>query len=424
MARPRKHDGVVYKRGGTSVLWMSYLDRAGKRIRESTFTQDWQEANKKLRERLHARDNRVLEIVRKGEQMEFEEWVDFFLENYSKPPLRADKTHNANMRASKHLKAAFQGYKLADLTADGIELYLRKRLRDRVRVKTTAGFIERGELKPATVHQELRVLRRMLNVAVRKKLLPSNPCAGVEFPVAVKGLFRPHYVTWSEQRKLEIHAPEYLRNIVRIITETGLRVYKELMPMKKENLDLANAVVWIPDSKTPNGVAEVPLTPIAVEAFRDQLRLSPCSPYLFPSDENPSGHQLTLKTRLERHLAARPGPVFPHLRFALHLRDAAQCRRRCRRVGHTVAAAGRRESVQEVFADETADEARSFNQAESAGERTGHESGHQLRHSEGELMGFWHSFDTVLAQFAPRTGQIARAWHGAVRGSGLESVEQ
>jgi integrase len=242
--------------------------------------------------------------------MGFEEWVDFFLESYSKPPLRAAKTHNANMRASKHLKAAFQGYKLADLTADGIESYLRRRLRDRVRVKTTAGFIERGELKPATVHQELRVLRRMLNVAVRKKLLPSNPCAGVEFPVAVKGLFRPHYLTWSEQRKLEIHAPEYLRNIVRIITETGLRVYKELMPMKKENLDLANAVVWIPDSKTPNGVAEVPLTPIAVEAFRDQLRLSPCSPYLFPSDENPSGHQKTLKTVWSATLRRAKVPYF------------------------------------------------------------------------------------------------------------------
>jgi site-specific recombinase XerC len=100
--------------------------------------------------------------------------------------IRAAKTHNANLRATKHLKAAFQGLKLADLTADGIELYLRKRLRDRVRIKTTAGYIERGELKPATVHQELRVLRRMLNVAVRKKLLPSNPCAGVEFPVCCK----------------------------------------------------------------------------------------------------------------------------------------------------------------------------------------------------------------------------------------------
>ena len=118
-----------------------------------------------------------------GEQMGFEEWVHLFLENYSKPPLRAAKTHNANMRASKHLKAAFQGYKLADLTADGIELYLR--LRDRVCVKTTAGCIERGELKPATVHQELRVLRRMLNVAARKKTLTLESLLWGEEPVMV-----------------------------------------------------------------------------------------------------------------------------------------------------------------------------------------------------------------------------------------------
>jgi hypothetical protein len=51
---------------------------------------------------------------------------------------------------------------------------------------------------------------------------------------------------------------------VRIITETGLRVYRELMPMQKEQLDLANAMVWIPDSKTPNGVAEILLTPLAL----------------------------------------------------------------------------------------------------------------------------------------------------------------
>ncbi len=184
---------------------------------------------------------------------------------------------------------------LAELTADEIEWYLRKRLRDRVRIKTVAGFIERQELKPATVHQELRVLRRMLNIAVKKKLLPANPCAGVEFPVPLKGLFRPHYVTWSEQRQIVAHAPEYLRNIVRIITETGLRIYKELMPIRREQLDLENAVLWIPDSKTPNGEADLPLTPLAVQAFRDQLRLSPLSLCLFPSDENPSGHQKSVK---------------------------------------------------------------------------------------------------------------------------------
>ena len=70
-------------------------------------TEDWQEAQRKLRERLQARDDKILEIVRKGEQLQFSDWVDFFLENYSKPPIRAEKTHEANERAVKHLKEAF-----------------------------------------------------------------------------------------------------------------------------------------------------------------------------------------------------------------------------------------------------------------------------------------------------------------------------
>jgi integrase len=111
----------------------------------------------------------------------------------------------------------------------------------------------------------------MLNVAVRKRLLSANPCSGVEFPVKVKGMFRPHYVSWSEQRRIEFHAPDYVSNIIRIISETGLRVYSELMCMKKEQVDLENAMVRIPDSKTPNGIAEVPLTELARGAFRSRF---------------------------------------------------------------------------------------------------------------------------------------------------------
>jgi integrase len=112
----------------------------------------------------------------------------------------------------------------------------------------------------------------------------------------VKGLFRPHYVGGSEQQRIGFQAPEYLRNIIRIITESGLRVYKELMPMTKEQVELENAVVWIPDSKTPNGIAEVPLTDLAVETFCEQIRIAGPGPWLFPGDENPTGPQKTLKT--------------------------------------------------------------------------------------------------------------------------------
>ena len=176
MARPRKHDGVVYRRNESQFWWMRYWDRAGQRREEPTRTADWKEAQQKLRERLQARDDNVLEIVHKGERTTVREWAELFLENYSKPPLRSDKTHESHQRAIKHLLQVFGSRKLTDLSADMIEGYLRTRLRARVRRKTRAGVIEKGVVKPSTVHQEFRVFRRMLNVAVRKRLLPSNPC--------------------------------------------------------------------------------------------------------------------------------------------------------------------------------------------------------------------------------------------------------
>jgi integrase len=310
MARPSKHDGVVYQRGDSKVWWMRYRDTSGRRHLESTGSEDWDEAQRRLRERLQARDDRTLEVVRKGEQLFFKDWVAFFMENYSKPPMRAAKTHEANGRAMMHLQSAFGSWRLVDVTADDIEQYLRSRLKKRALVKTREGYRELGLLKATTVHQEFRVLRRCLNVAVRKKLLASNPCAGVEFPVSIRGLFRPHYVTWSEQQMIEFHAPDYLRNVVRIITETGLRVYKELTVMKKDQVDLGNAVAWIPDSKTPNGVAEVPLSPLAAQAFQDQVRIAGPGLYLFPSDKNQSGHQRTLKTVWHKTLKRAKIPYF------------------------------------------------------------------------------------------------------------------
>lgn len=310
MPKARKYDGTVYRRTSTQIWWIRYRDRKGILRRESSRTADWDEANTKLRQRLLARDANLLEVVRKGETLTYDQWADSFLENYSKPPMRAPGTHSANERCIKHLRVAFSETRLVDLSADLIDLYLRERLRAPIIVKTKLGYRELRTVKSTTVHQEFRVLRRMLNVAVRKKLLAANPCSGVEFPVAVKGLFRPHYVSWSEQQRIEAHAPQYLRNIVRIITETGLRIYKELIPMRKNQIDLQNAVIWIPDSKTPNGTAEVPLTSFAIEAFRDQMAISGPGPFLFPSDLNPTGHLKRLKTVWNKTLRRANVPYF------------------------------------------------------------------------------------------------------------------
>jgi len=310
MARPSRHDGVVYRRNDSSIWWMRYRDKTGRRRLESTNTTDWDEAQRQMRERLAARDNNTLDVVRKGRQTTFNEWADFFLENYSKPPMREVATHEANQNALKALRPMFGAMKLTDIDAAQIEAHLRHRLQQKKHVRRKAGVVELGTLKPTTVHQEFRVLRRILNVAVKKKLCPTNPCAGVEFPVILKGLFRPHYMTSTEQAKIEEHAPVYLKNVIRIITETGLRVYKELAPMKKEQVDLANKVVFIADSKTPTGVAEVPLTDIAVEAFRSQIELAGPGPWLFPSAKKPAEAQTNFKKTWERSLRKAGVPYF------------------------------------------------------------------------------------------------------------------
>ena len=158
MARPRKHDGRLFRKEESKFWWMDYRDRDGKRQRESTNTDDWDEAQKRLRERLQARDGNTLPLLRKGEQFTFAQWSEHFLEAFSKPPIRAPKTHLSYTRVAKHLNAGFGEVLLVDLTADVIETYLRRRLEQRVQITRSEGKVAKGLVKPSTVHQEFRVL--------------------------------------------------------------------------------------------------------------------------------------------------------------------------------------------------------------------------------------------------------------------------
>jgi hypothetical protein len=57
-------------------------------------------------------------------------------------------------------------------------------------------------------------------------------------------------------------------------------------------------------------IAEALLTELAIEAFRAQIRISGFGPWLFPSEENPTGHQITLKTVRQATLRRAKVPYF------------------------------------------------------------------------------------------------------------------
>jgi integrase len=188
------------------------------------------------------------------------------------------------MNAIKLLAASFGSTLLSEITPAGIEDHQWRRLNTDRRVRTKLGIRRMGKLKPSTVHQELRVLTRILNVAVQQSRLTVNPCNSVEFPVPVsKSIRKPHYMTAAEQTQIEFCAPAYLRNAIVILVETGLRPFKELMPMKKDQVDLENFLVHVPDSKTPSGVGDLPMTEPAHVAFKAQMHLAGDSEYLFPT---------------------------------------------------------------------------------------------------------------------------------------------
>ena len=285
--RPRKGEGAVYQRDDSQFWQVWYRDQKGEIQRESTSTTDRQEAERFLRDRLYARDEGRLSTVLNSKQLTFGQWADWFLERRSKPPFRSAGNHQQNLNAMKFLKPVFGDVALSDITVEAIEDYLAERLRSGRRVYTKRGLELRGTVKPATVHQEFRILSHMLNVAVKQKRLSDNPCRAVEFPVSVaKSTRKPHYMAASEQEKIEFAAPNYLRNIVVIMSEMGLRHKKELLPMKKTEVDVENAIVHIADSKTVNGIGDMPMTAEAQEAFQRQIKETPGSEYLFPSPKS------------------------------------------------------------------------------------------------------------------------------------------
>ena len=64
MSRPRKTAGTVYPRKDSGFWWISYRNREGRVVQESTGTTDRQEAERFLRQRLDARDDGILREIR------------------------------------------------------------------------------------------------------------------------------------------------------------------------------------------------------------------------------------------------------------------------------------------------------------------------------------------------------------------------
>ena len=149
-------------------------------------------------------------------------------------------------------------------------------------------------MKSATVNRDLAVLRRMLNLAKKRRLIGQNPFAEVEFLEERQLRRLPHILRFDEQARLLAVARPHLRMLIVLITETGLRVGKEALPLQWDDVDFTNDVVRIRDSKTPAGRREIPMSRFCKEELQrwEHLAGRDFSRFLF---YNPTSSSVPLK---------------------------------------------------------------------------------------------------------------------------------
>jgi integrase len=144
---------------------------------------------------------------------------------------------------------------------------------------------------PSNANSALRTLRRILHKAEEWGVIRSVP----KFRL-VKEYGRSLRLDDGAERKLLVVAEQPLRDAIILMRDTGMRNERELYRTRIENIDWNGRVIFVPDSKTPNGRRLVPMTDRVLD-----LLLVRCGErregWLFPSKRSKSGHLTTLAKR-------------------------------------------------------------------------------------------------------------------------------
>ena len=231
--------------------------------------------------------------------------------------------------ANSHVLPYFDhsGVKLQAVTTEVLQAYIDE--------KATNGRKNgQGGLSPRSVRMHKNILHQTLNMAVKDKLLPSNPCQFVELPKQERSSAN-FYSAEQLQKLFEAICDEPLYPVVKIAALYGLR-RSEVLGLKWDSIDFENERLTIKHTvskvtktvekdktKTAASYRSFPLTPEAVGIFRAALAAEDENRRLFKKDYQkneyvfkwPDGHPFSpdYVTREFSKLLKKNG--MPHIRF-------------------------------------------------------------------------------------------------------------
>jgi integrase len=252
----------LYHRG--KFFWFS-ITYQGERIQESLKTD-----NRKLAEKLYAKvltdivEGRYFETA-KAKTIQFQDMTDKYLKEHA---------HSRDTLTVKTLMMFFSGYMIAQITTKAIAEYRNMRLKS---------------VKPATVYQELALLRRMFNVAIKEwEWFKDNPVSRLSFSVGNRNA-RVRWLTMEEEKLLLEKAtnPAWLRSLLTVALHTGMR-RGEILDLRWQNVDLLKRLIRIVKSK--NGeMRSIPMSNTLVNLFKE-MNVRDISGRVFPISKSSVRH--------------------------------------------------------------------------------------------------------------------------------------
>jgi integrase len=251
-----KYPGIFIYEGKKEPMYGVDFYAGGKRYREIIGPR-LKDAREELEKRRKAGRSGVYVCQTQKRKATFDELVKKYRSlKEENDYFRSTQSHYLDM-----LVEYFKGRKLASIGVEDIQRFRK----DRKEKLTQNGKPRSG----ASVNRELALLRHLLNVAILHKLLERNPFTEYrdhlrriqsKEKVFLQEPKRDRSLTPEEAKKLLAASAPYLKNIIRGLIYTGLRL-GDMMRLRWENVNWETGTLTFTEKKKEDKPGEKPLTP-------------------------------------------------------------------------------------------------------------------------------------------------------------------
>ena len=277
--------GSIYKRGKT--YWIKYY-RYGKPYRESTQSKKEADAKRLLKKR----EGEISQGKLPGiyfDKVRFDELAEEFLSDYR---INKKKSLKRAENSVGHLKKAFEGVRIVDITTPQIRGYIENRMKwkckecgEKFEPQDNCPSCDSADLKSgasnATINRELSALKRMLNIGAQQT--PPKVDRVPYIPLLEENNTRKGFFEHGDFLALRSALPSHLKGFITFGYKAGWRI-SEIAGLTWNQVDRTLGIVRLEVGETKNDEARTvyldeELKEIfnrAWEARKENGKLLPC----------------------------------------------------------------------------------------------------------------------------------------------------